>query len=74
MRLGGCLPAERHCGRLRRYKGWVWGVCKVSMEFNKLVCQAAADADILARLRKISQMMTAILALFQIIPLRKASV
>jgi len=44
------------------------------MEFNKLVCQAAADADILARLRKISQMMTAILALFQIIPLRKASV
>ena len=35
------------------------------MEFNKLVFQAAADADILARLRKISQMMTAILALFQ---------
>ena len=60
--------------RLRRYGGCAWGVCKVSMEFNKLVCQAAADADILARLRKISQMMTAILALFQIIPLRKASV
>ena len=74
MRLRGCLPAEAAVVRLRRYEGLVWGVCKVLMEFNKLVCQAAADADILARLRKISQMMTAILALFQIIPLRKASV
>ena len=74
MRLGGCLPAERHLVAEGATQGWVWGVCKVSMEFNKLVCQAAADADILARLRKISQMMTAILALFQIIPLRKASV
>ena len=74
MRLRSCLPAEAALVRLRRYTGWVWGVCKVLMEFNKLVCQAAADADILARLRKISQMMTAILALFQIIPLTKASV
>ena len=65
MRLGGCLPAGATVARLKRKRGWVWGVCKVSMEFNKLVFQAAADADILARLRKISQMMIAILALFQ---------
>ena len=74
MRLRGYLPAGATQLRCRRYAGWVWGVCKVSMEFNKLVCQAAADADILVRLRKISQMMTAILALFQIIPFTKASV
>ena len=74
MRLGGCLPAGATVARLKRKRGWVWGVCKVLMEFNKLVCQVAADADMLVRLRKISQMMTAILALFQIIPFTKASV
>ena len=74
MRLGGCLPAGATVARLKRKRGWVWGVGKVSMEFNKLVCQAAADADTLVRLRKISQMMIAILALFQIIPFTKASV
>ena len=73
MQSRSCLPAEAAMVHLRRYTGWVWGVFKVLMEFN-MVCQVAADADILARLRKISQIMTAILALFQIIPLTKASV
>ena len=49
-------------------------LCEALMEFHELEGQAGADTDIPVRLRKISQMMIAILALFQIIPLTKASV